>query len=124
VLAGAVFLGFGTRLAMRGVALVEGRMPGWSFGGTMTVVLLGALWGLGAAVVWLLVRRGMPRNRWIRGVAFGVLFTLAVTPGLTPFRVSTLLLFAPWFLLYGIAMSLAAPPPPPTSTISIESREN
>jgi hypothetical protein len=57
LLAGAGFLGVGTRLAMRGVAHIEGRVPAW-------------------------------------------------TTGLTPQRVSTFLLFTPWFLLYGIATSV------------------
>jgi hypothetical protein len=36
---------------------------------------------------------------------FGVLATIIASPGLTPRRVSTFLLFTPWFLLYGVAMS-------------------
>ena len=106
VLAGAAFLGAGTRLAMRGVAHIEQRVPVWTINGTLEVVMFGALFGLGFALVWALVGRRIPGNRVVRGLLFGLLTTILATPGLTPRRVSTLLLFAPWFLLYGIAMSI------------------
>ena len=106
VLAGAIFLGAGTRLAMRGVARTEQRVPVWTINGTLEVVMFGALFGLAFALVWALVGRWIPGNRVVRGLLFGLLTTILATPGLTPRRVSTFLLFVPWFLLYGMAMSL------------------
>jgi hypothetical protein len=115
VTAGAIALGAGTRLAMRGVAHVENRVPAWTVGGTLQVVMYGALFGLGFALLWALVGRRLPGGRTVRGLLFGVLAAILVSPGLTPRRVSTFLLFTPCFLLYGIAMSLFAERTRPTS---------
>ena len=106
--AGAVLLGGGTRIAMRGVALIEGRVPTWTLTGTLQVMLYGALFGLGFALLWLLVRRRLPGNRFARGLLFGALTAVLASPGLTPRRLSTFLLFTPWFLLYGVAMAVFA----------------
>ena len=112
MLAGAAFLGAGTRVAMRGVALVEGRVPVWTLRGTLTVVGMGAAFGLVFALAWLLVRRRIPGNPIVRGLLFGALTTLIASPGLTPRRISTFALFVPWFLAYGVTVSLLAGPRP------------
>ena len=105
-LAGAAFLGAGTRVAMRGVALVEGRVPIWTFRGTLTVVGMGAAFGLLFALIWALVERWIPGNRFVRGLLFGALCAVIASPGLTPQRVSTFALFVPWFVAFGLALSL------------------
>jgi hypothetical protein len=46
-LLGTIVLGLGGRLAMRIFALLEGLTPGSSLGGSLTVLFLGACWGLG-----------------------------------------------------------------------------
>ena len=46
---------------MRVVALMQGTAPGWSFGGTMTVVFLGTVSGLGAGIIYHLLRRIVKR---------------------------------------------------------------
>ena len=95
---------------MRGVALIEGRVPTWTFAGTLQVMLYGALFGLGFALLWALVGRHLPGSRFARGLLFGVVTTVLASPGLTPRRLSTFLLFTPWFVLYGVAMSMFASP--------------
>ena len=110
VLAGAVCLGAGTRLAMRGVAHVEARVSVWTVPGTLQVVMFGALFGLAFALLWALLGRRIPGNRIVRGLLFGVLTTILAAPGLTPRRISTFALFVPWFILYGVAMSVLAAP--------------
>jgi hypothetical protein len=95
---------------MRGVALVEGRVPVWTLRGSFTVIGMGAAFGLAFALVWLLVERRIPGSRVIRGLLFGALTTLIASPGLTPRRMSTFALFVPWFLGYGVTVSLLAAP--------------
>ena len=107
-LAGALLLGIGTRVGMRGVALVEGRVPTWTFTGTLNVVGMGLVFGLLFALVWVVLGRRIPGNRLVRGLGFGVLTAIIASPGLTPRRVSTFALFVPWFLAYGVAMSFFA----------------
>lgn len=111
-LAGAAFLGAGTRVAMRGVALIEGRVPSWTFRGTLTVIGMGAAFGLPFALIWALIARWIPGNRAVRGLLFGALCAIIASPGLTPRRLSTFALFVPWFLVFGLAMSLLGHPPP------------
>lgn len=107
-LAGGAFLGAGTRVAMRGVALVEGRVPVWTFRGTLTVVGMGAAFGLLFTLVWALIARWIPGNRLVRGLLFGALCAVIASPGLTPQRLSTFALFGPWFVAFGVALSFMA----------------
>jgi hypothetical protein len=109
-LAGAALLGAGTRLAMRGVAMVEGRVPVWTFRGTLNVVGMGAAFGLLFALVWALVARWVPGTRFVRGLLFGTLCAVIASPGLTPQRVSTFALFVPWFVAFGVALSFLTRP--------------
>lgn len=111
-LAGAALLGAGTRVAMRGVAMVEGRVPVWTFRGTLNVVGMGAAFGLLFALVWALVARWIPGNRFVRGLLFGALCAVIASPGLTPQRASTFTLFVPWFVVFGVALSFMASPLP------------
>jgi hypothetical protein len=99
-----------TRLAMRGVAMVEGRVPVWTFRGTLNVVGMGAAFGLLFALVWALVARWVPGTRFVRGLLFGTLCAVIASPGLTPQRVSTFALFVPWFVAFGVALSFLTRP--------------
>lgn len=66
---GFLILGIGSRLLMRVVALMQGTPPGWTFGGTMTVVFLGTVSGLGAGIIYHLLRRFVAKP-WMRTAAF------------------------------------------------------
>mgnify|MGYP006173179197 CR=1 FL=1 len=67
-LAGALFLGLGTRLAMRGVALIEERAAVWTIGGTLRVMMFGALFGLGFSLLWAAIVRRLPGGRIAHGL--------------------------------------------------------
>ena len=101
---GAVFLGIGGRLAMRFFAVLEGRAVGFSFLGSLPVVLMGAVWGtLGGALLWA-GRRWFPTLPLARGVLFWVPLTLLFLRGLSPLNTNGLITFMPFFFLYGVTL--------------------
>jgi hypothetical protein len=101
---GAVVLGIGGRLAMRGITLFSDATPDFSLGGTMTVILLGALWGLAGALVWMGLQALAPRRPLLWGVVFWTFLILATLRGLWPVDLMRLLLFMPLSLAYGLAL--------------------
>jgi hypothetical protein len=103
-LVGAIFLGVGGRVAMRVFALLEGREPGWSFGGSMTVVFMGAVWGtLGGVLLWM-GRRYFRRSPAARGALFWIPLTLLYLRGLSPLNANSLAAFMPIFVAYGAVL--------------------
>lgn len=101
VVVGAVALGIGGRLAMWGVAVLSGATPGFSAGGTATVVLLGALWGLAGAIGSLMLQFLLPRRPRVRGALFWAFLVVVSLRGLRPIDAERLLLFMPWVIAYG-----------------------
>ena len=101
---GAVFLGVGGRIAMRIFAVRDGLAPKFSIGGTLPVILLGAVWGvLGGALLWL-GRRTFPTSPLARGALFWIPLTLVFLRGLNPLSVDRLVAFTPFYLMYGAAL--------------------
>ena len=101
---GAVFLGVGGRIAMRIFAVLDGLPPGFSIGGTLPVILMGAEWGvLGGGLLWL-GRRTFPASPMARGALFWIPLTLIFLRGLNPLSVDRLLAFTPFYLMYGAAL--------------------
>jgi len=68
-LLGFLILGIGSRLLMRVVALMQGTPPAWTFEGTLTVVFLGTVSGLGAGIIYQLLRRFVDKAS-VRTAAF------------------------------------------------------
>ena len=101
---GTIFLGIGGRTAMRIFAMLEGRAPGWSVGGTMTIVFMGAAWGtLGGILLWL-GRRYFKRSPVARGLVFWIPLTLLYLRGLSPLSTNSLIAFTPFYLAYGAVL--------------------
>jgi hypothetical protein len=107
LLFGTVVLGAGGRLAMSGIALVQGQAPRYSIGGTATVVFLGAVSGLAGAVVLLLLRLLLRRRPIVRGGLFWIFLTLVTLRGLRPVDAQRLALFFPLVIVYGATLQLA-----------------
>ena len=101
---GAIFLGVGTRIAMRLFALLEGREPGWSFGGSMTVVFMGAVFGTFGGVLLWLGRRYFKRSPLARGALFWIPLTLLFLRGLSPLNSNSVMTFIPFFAAYGAVL--------------------
>lgn len=101
---GAVFLGVGGRVAMRVFALLTDRAPGWSFGGTMTVVFMGAVFGMiGGLLLWL-GRRFFRTSPLARGALFWIPLTFLYLRVLSPLNSDSLIAFTPFVVLYGIVL--------------------
>jgi hypothetical protein len=101
---GTIFLGIGGRIAMRIFAMLEGREPGWSLGGTMTIVFMGTAWGtLGGILLWL-GRRYFKRSPIARGLVFWIPLTLLYLRGLSPLSTNSLIVFTPFYLAYGAVL--------------------
>jgi hypothetical protein len=98
---GLVVLGVGGRIAMRAIALANNTPPAFSIGGTTTVVLLGAVSGVGGGLLYALLHLVFPRPRVVRSALFGVVLVLLTLRGLRPIQPLALEWFMPLALVYG-----------------------
>ncbi|MGQ0639330.1 MAG: hypothetical protein ACT4P6_00935 [Gemmatimonadaceae bacterium] len=100
---GTLFLGIGGRAAMRAIASVQNAASGYSFGGTMTVVFLGAASGLAAGVIYAACRRLFTRHVWWARALFAVILLAITLRGLRPLDEQRLIIFLPLFIAFGFA---------------------
>jgi hypothetical protein len=101
---GTLLLGIGGRIAMRVIALSAGAPPGWSVGGTGTVLLLGALSGVLGALIRLLSAWLVPGPRWAETAIFSLALALLTVRGLRPVQALPFALFAPLVIAYGVML--------------------
>jgi len=99
-------LGVGGRIAMRVVARVAGSPGGFSFGGTLTVVFLGAVSGLAGALVLLALRSVVRTRPLLRGVLFWAFLILVTLRGLRPLDAQRVILFFPLVLIFGAGLQV------------------
>lgn len=98
---GLPILGVGSRIAMRIIAHATNVAPGFSLGGTMTVVGLGAVSGAAGGLIYAILARVLRDRATMRAVIFGIILVLLTLRGASPFTPLTLSLFLPLTLLYG-----------------------
>lgn len=104
VIIGAVVLGMGGRIAMRGIAVLSDAPPGFSAGGSVTVVLLGAVSGLVGALI-LVALRFFLAGRWLlQTILFYAVLVLITLRGLRPLDSQRVFLFLPLVLVYGVLL--------------------
>ncbi len=101
---GAVVLGVGGRLAMRGIAVLSGAPPSFTVGGSLRVVLMGALSGLGGAWILKVLRFFLARRWLIQTLLFYAIIVLITLRGLKPVDLQRLVLFLPVVLLYAFLL--------------------
>ena len=102
---GTLFLGIGSRLGMRLIALAEGRSPAFSLGGSLTIVLLGTGVGALVASLFLISRTLFPRRRLLRVTFFGALTGAIVLRGLNPVSFLNAGVFLPLFAMHAALLT-------------------
>jgi hypothetical protein len=103
-LLGTLFLGIGGRAAMRAIGSLQGAPPGFSIGGTTTVVFLGAASGLAAGLIYVTCRRLLQRHQWWARGLFAVILLGVTLRGLRPVDSQRLIIFLPLFVAFGFAL--------------------
>lgn len=111
VIAGALFLGIGGRLAMRVVAIQEGRIPTWTPKGVVAVTLYGTAFGLLGSVIHLVLRKFIPARRVLREGIFLVLLVLLTLRGLSGQMVPAAGLFVVAMAMYWGALTYVSSRP-------------
>lgn len=98
---GALALGVGGRLAMRGISLVESRPTSWSISGTLAVIGVGLVFGVILGVVRSAIAAFFS---WLSPALQAALFASVclafVLIGLTPLTPSKLALFLPVIVVF------------------------
>lgn len=89
---------------MRGIALLSGQPPGFSLGGTATVIFLGTLYGFVGGLVFVGLRFLVRTRRFLRAAVFWALLVLVTLRGLRPINADRLLLFVPLVIVYGATL--------------------
>jgi hypothetical protein len=108
---GLLVLGLGGRLAMAAIQFQSAGESSWTFGGTMTVVLLGGASGLaGAAMLllseWIMRRIGAPP--WTAYLLLAVMLGLVTLRGLRGTVAVGALYFYPLVGVYGALLVLSS----------------
>jgi len=111
---GTLILGVGGRLAMAGIMLLRAEQPRFSLGGSLDVVLMGALYGLLGGVLLLPLRRVVPSRKLRRGVTLGLILLLVgwltssvgrdMSLALGPMIPSAIGIASVMFVVYGVVL--------------------
>ena len=115
LMAGTLVLGIGGRLLMRAMAILGGRSGGFSWDGSLEVVLLGTLIGICSGAFMGLNYPFAYKNRLVWGLLHGILAYLMIlilpidgkgaARGFPDLQVTVHLLFGGLFLLFGLTMT-------------------
>lgn len=105
-LVGTIVLGVGGRGAMRVFAIATHVPAGFSLGGSMTVVFLGAVSGAAGGAFLVLSRQLFPARRFWRVTLFWGLCLLIALRGLMPVDPLRLAVFMPVIALFAAGLQV------------------
>ena len=102
VATGLLILGVGGRVAMRLFGLHNGQPAGWTVGGTMTVIFMGVVSGVGGAAIRAAASSWFPQRtpESVRTAVFAVACLLLTLRGLNPVDATRLVFFLPLTIAY------------------------
>jgi hypothetical protein len=103
---GTLILGVGGRLAMRVISMATSGATGFSFGGTLTVVFLGAASGGAAGAILSVTRAFLCRWPAAQAITFWLLLVAITLRGLRPLDTLRVALFLPLVVLMGILLQI------------------
>jgi hypothetical protein len=104
---GTVILGVGGRIAMRFIALKTTGASGFSLGGTMTVVFLGAVSGAVAGATLALTRATLARWSGVPTLVYWALLLAITLQGLRPLDPVRVAWFLPLVVLLGVLLQVS-----------------
>ena len=105
---GLVFLGIGSRIGMRVVAVQAGQPGTFTLEGSIAVTLLGASAGAAVGAVFALSRALFPSLAWARFVFFWGVTVAIMLRGLNPVTPFKALVFLPLLVVHGVMLQLLA----------------
>lgn len=114
IIAGTLIIGIMGRLAMRVIALMGGLRGGFSWGGTMEVVLLGLIIGAISGAIYALLQYYLFNNKLLTGALYGLLVFAAIlllpiegkgaAKGFPDLQVPIYLIFGVLLTVYGVLL--------------------
>jgi hypothetical protein len=107
LLLGALILGVGGRIGMRYVGLAQGQAAGFSWGGSLTVVFMGAVWGVFIALLLVGIRSIRQLPQLGRGVVYWAIVLFLASRGLHPMTVTNVTWLLPPILVFAVAVQIA-----------------
>lgn len=107
-LGGLVILGVGGRIAMRLIGLHTGQPGGWTAGGTMTVIFMGVVSGVGGGAIRAAASAWLPRRlpESVGTAVFAIACLFLTLRGLDPVDVTRLVFFLPLTIAYVVAFEM------------------
>ena len=103
---GFLLLGIGGRAGMRVIASASDQPAVFTFEGSLTVALLGALAGAVMSALFLIGHTVFPTRPWLRGAVFWLVCGALVLRGLNPVTRLNAVVFAPLFVLHGVLLHM------------------
>jgi hypothetical protein len=105
---GLLVLGVGGRIAMRLFAIHNGQSPSWTLGGTVAVLFMGVVSGVGGAAIRAAASTWLPRRAptAVGTAIFAVACLFLTLRGLHPVDAPRLAFFLPLTVVYAVVFEL------------------